>query len=180
MTTTDWVLDLALIAIVLRQIREERLTARFFILPLAIVGWAGSKYLTGVPAAGNNRLLVGALVAVGLLLGIGSGLATHLRVKDGALHVRAGFVAAGLWVLGAGSRLAFQVWATHGGGTALTHWSTSHDITTASVYATALVGLALTEVISRMTTIGIRAWLTSRRAATELQTPVAPRELVHS
>ena len=96
------------------------------------------------------------------------------------MYVRAGLVAAGLWILGAGSRLTFQVWATHGGGDALTHWSESHDITTATVYATALVALALAEVVSRMTTIGIRAYLTNRRAVTELEICSAPRELVHS
>ncbi|MGA2520657.1 MAG: hypothetical protein ABSG81_07550 [Acidimicrobiales bacterium] len=41
MTFTDYLLDIALIAIVVFQIRGRRLTTRSLVLPLAIVGRTG-------------------------------------------------------------------------------------------------------------------------------------------
>jgi hypothetical protein len=41
MTITDWIIDIALLVIVFRQLREERLTARTILVPLALMSWAG-------------------------------------------------------------------------------------------------------------------------------------------
>ena len=39
---------------------------------------------------------------------------------DGVPMAKAGLIAAALWILGTGTRLAFQLYATHGGGVAST------------------------------------------------------------
>ena len=37
MTITDWIIDIALVLLVFRQLREERLTARTILLPVALI-----------------------------------------------------------------------------------------------------------------------------------------------
>jgi hypothetical protein len=58
MTLTDWILDIALLGIVLLQLRSRRLTVLSVLLPVAIVGWAAWRYLTGIPTTGNDLVLV--------------------------------------------------------------------------------------------------------------------------
>ena len=77
MTTTDWIIDIALILIVFRQLREERLTARTVLLPVVLMAWAGFTYLRGVPTAGNDLVVIGLLTAVGVVFGLSSGLLTR-------------------------------------------------------------------------------------------------------
>ncbi len=55
MTTTDWFIDIALLLIVLRQLREERLTTRTILLPLGMIAWAASNYLTDIPTLKQRR-----------------------------------------------------------------------------------------------------------------------------
>lgn len=63
MTVTDWILDLALIAVVLLQIRGRRLTLRWLLAPVLIVTWAAATYLRAIPASGNDLLLIGGCAA---------------------------------------------------------------------------------------------------------------------
>ena len=54
---------------------------------------------------------------------------------DGIPVAKAGLVAAGLWILGTGGRLAFQLYAlARGGGTAIEHFSVAHSISTATAW----------------------------------------------
>ena len=89
MTTTDWIIDIALILIVFRQLREERLTARTVLLPVVLMAWAGFTYLRGVPAAGNDLVVIGLLTAVGVVFGLSSGLLTRVRYSSGSVYIRA-------------------------------------------------------------------------------------------
>lgn len=164
MTTTDWIIDIALLAIVFRQIRESRVDIRFVLLPLGLVGYFATKYLHSIPTAGNDLVLIGALVAVGAILGIAGGLVTGVR-SDGGKYalVKAGWAAVILWVLGMGSRMAFQVYASHGGAESIGRFSAHHDITTEQAWVTAFVLMAFTEVATRVGTLVIRAGLIQRR-----------------
>jgi len=166
MTPTDWLVDLLLIALVLRQVRESRLSAVTLLLPIGIVVWAGEHYLHGLPTRGSDLVLVGALALVGGLLGAGAGLLTRVR-RDaaGAVLVRAGAVAATLWVVGVGSRLAFQLFATHGGGEELTRFSIAHSLDDAG-WTTAVVLMAFAEVLTRTLVVGIRAAAVRQHDAT--------------
>jgi hypothetical protein len=156
MTFTDYLLDLSLIAIVFFQIRGRRITTRSLLIPLAIVAWAADNYLKGIPTSGNDLVLVVGCTTVGALLGIGSGLFTSVRPDAQGFPVaKAGVVAAVLWLLGVGSRFAFQLYATHGGQGAIERFSSTHGITSAEAWTAALVLMALGEVVAR---VGIVAW----------------------
>jgi len=167
MTFTDYLIDIGLIALVLVQIRGRRLTTRALLLPLAIVGYVAYSYLRGVPTAGNDLFLVAGCAALGATLGGLSGKFTSVYPDgDGVPMAKAGLIAATLWVLGTGARLAFQLYATHGGGAAIGRFSVAHSITSASAWTAALILMALSEAVCRT---AILAW----RANTVRQQPPA-------
>ena len=162
MTTTDWILDLALILVVLRQIRERRIDAIFLIVPLALTGYVAHMYLSPIPTAGNDLLLIGAFAALGTVLGVAGGVTTRVRVAQGHVFVRAGFAAASLWVVGMGGRLAFVFWTEHGGTRTLGRFSEQHRITSGQAWASALILMVVAEVVTRIATILIRAQVAKR------------------
>jgi hypothetical protein len=170
MTTTDWLLDIALILLVIRQIREAKMDLRFFLIPLGIVGYTASKYLHALPTAGNDLVLIAGCFTVGALLGVAGGLTTHVRAADGVAYARAGVSAAAIWIVSMTARLAFIIYITHSAGEAwLTRFSIAHNLTSADVWQTALVILALTEVIVRIGIIGARG--AHQKAAAAQATP---------
>jgi len=161
MSLTDYLTDSILVLLVLRQIRTSRYTVRAMVLPLVIVAIVGKSYLHGIPTSGNSLGLVVLLTAFGLFLGSFSGLATKVW-SDGGQYalIKAGAVSAALWVIGMGGRMTFAIWAsTHGGETALAHFSIAHDITGANSWTAALVLMALGEVLSRTAVLLIRSRL---------------------
>ena len=159
MTFTDYLLDIGLIALVLLQIRGRRLTARSLLLPFAIVGWAASNYLHGIPTAHNDLFLVGAGASLGLVLGGLCGAFTHVtRGRDGVTMAKAGAVAAALWVVGVGTRFAFQLYATHGGSPAIGRFSASHGITSGAAWTACLILMAIGEVAARSAILALRAY----------------------
>ncbi len=158
MTVTDYVLDLALIGIVLVQIRGRRLTVHSLLLPVVIVAWVAHTYLSSVPTAGNDLLLVGLCTGVGVALGSAAGLLTRITPgASGAPVARAGAAAAALWVLGVGLRFAFQEYATHGGDRAIANFSAAHAITSGQAWVAALVLMAIGEALARTAVLGTRA-----------------------
>lgn len=162
MTTTDWILDIALLLLVLRQVRVTRIDRRFWLLPTAIVTWVAHSYLHGLPTAGNDLVLIVTFVLIGTALGIGGGLATRVWSDGHGVLVKAGGLAAVLWVLGMGSRMVFSVWSSHGGGPHIAAFSAAHDITSGQAWVTAFVLMAFAEVGTRLATIMIRARLVAR------------------
>jgi hypothetical protein len=157
MSFSDWIIDIALLLIVFRQLREERLRAITVVLPLALVGWAATHYLHGVPTAGNDLGLVTGFAAIGVVFGLAGGLLTRVRYADGSVRIKASLSAAALWVVSMGFRLGFAVWSSHPSGVAhLTHFSIAHDITTGQAWVTALVLMAFGEVLVRVGTIVVR------------------------
>jgi hypothetical protein len=164
MTTTDWVIDIALILIVFRQLREGRLTARTILLPVALMAWAGINYLHGIPTAGNDLVLIGLFAVIGVVFGVAGGLLTRVRFASGNVYIRASLSSAALWVLSMGFRMGFAIWSSYGSGvTHLTSFSAAHDITSGQAWVTALILMAFGEVIFRMGTILIRGQLVSAR-----------------
>ena len=178
MTLTDWVLDIALIAIVFLQVRGRRLTVRIMVLPFIIVGWAASSYLTGVPTGGNDLVLVGLAAGTGTVLGLGAGLATRVSADgNGGIRAKAGALAAVLWVAGVGTRLAFQVYATNGGGASIVRFSHAHDINSTEAWVAALILMAIGEVVGRSAAIGWQAYGVYRATGATLGgRPPAPAE----
>lgn len=158
MTITDYLINFALIALVILQIRGSRCDLRTAVRPLILVGAAAVYYLRGIPTGGNDLVLDGVLVGVGLVLGIACGATTRVwRASDGFSYAKAGVAAAVLWVAGLGARLAFEEFWSHGGTKAIVNFSIAHDITSQDAWIAALVLMALAEVVFRLVTIRIRA-----------------------
>lgn len=152
MSASDYIIDLLLIALVLRQIRPKLLTARSVILPGVLVVLAGQQYLKGFPTAGNDLLLIVILVVLGAVFGVVSGFATKVWVdSQTGVMCRAGVLAATIWVLGMGIRFGFDLWAHTSSGTRrLITFSVHHSITTANAYSTAFVLMAFAQVVLRV------------------------------
>ena len=165
MTTTDWFIDIALLLIVLRQMREERLTTRTILLPLGMIAWAAGNYLTNIPTAGNDVPLAVIFAATGVAFGVAGGLLTRVRYADGHVLIKASRGAAALWIISMGFRLGFAVWSTHPSGAAhLTSFSAAHTITSGQAWVVALLLMAVGEVVVRLGTIIIRGQLLQARA----------------
>jgi hypothetical protein len=172
MNATDYLINAVLVLLVLRQIRETRLTWQILLLPVLIVIGAACYYLRSVPTAGNDIVLDLTLAAVGATLGGLCALATRLRRgADGTPLSRAGWIAAILWVVGIGARMGFAWASSHGGGPAIGRFSVAHSITSADAWVAALFLMALAEVITRLAVL----WIRSRRLPAAAAAPAAVR-----
>lgn len=158
MSFTDYLIDSALVLLVLLQIKERPLTDQSVIRPIVIVTIAVVSYFHSLATAGNDLALILVLGAFGALLGLGAARATFLRRRDqdGVVVARAGWMAGFLWVLGMGLRFAFLVWINHGGAASLAHFSATHSITGAAAWTDALLAMALFEVLGRSALLYVR------------------------
>jgi hypothetical protein len=158
MTTTDYLIDSALVLLVLLQIKERPMTRRQLIRPLIILGVAVASYLHGIPTRGNDLPLLGVFAVVGGLIGIASGVTVIMnrRDDDGVVTFRSGWVSGFFWVLGMGSRFGFVYWITHGGVNSVAHFSANHQITSTEAWTVALLGMAVFEVVGRTVTMALR------------------------
>jgi hypothetical protein len=153
----DYVIDILLIAVVFRQLRARRLTPGSVLLPVVLVAVAGLNYLRPFTPRGNDIPLIVLLAAAGVTLGLLSGLVTAVwRDGEGFVVARAGVGAAALWVAGMGFRFAFAVWSTGSGGAAVGHFSAEHAISSVQAWTTALVAMAVGEVLARVAVLQLR------------------------
>ncbi|MFJ4785706.1 hypothetical protein [Streptomyces sp. NPDC088794] len=174
MTTTDWIIDIALVLVVFRQLREDRLDLKTFLIPLGIVAFVAHSYLDSIPTAGNDLVLIGSLMGTGAVLGIAGGVYTRIRSAGGHLLIKAGAVSAILWVLGMGARMGFQLWTEHGGGSDdVARFSLAHHITSEQAWVAAFVLMALTEVVTRVATIYVRSRMVDRTQPAVTAVPAA-------
>jgi hypothetical protein len=156
MRTTDYLINAVFVLIVFRQARERELNRRSWIVPLAIVAYVGQLYVHSIPTAGNDLVLIGALGAVGLTLGVASGFATHVRAgENGLVIARVGWIAGGLLIAGIGSRMVFAFALSHGARHAIAGFSVAHQIS-AAAWPVALVLMALLEVSTRIAIVHLR------------------------
>lgn len=157
MSTTDYLLDSALVLLVLLQIKERKLTTQSILRPIVIVGVAVANYFHNIPTAGNDLVLIFVLALTGLTIGGASALTVHMRRGDhGDVLARAGWASAFFWVLGMGSRFAFLIWITHGGSSAIASFSASHSITSGAAWTDALLAMAVLEVLGRSLIMALR------------------------
>ena len=157
MTIFDYLLNIVLVGLVVLQMRGRRLDRRGLVLPLALVAWAASHYLRGIPTAGNDTFLVAAGVLAGLCLGSASAVLTRIETDgDGVAIARATVGAAALWVVGIGGRMAFSLYMQHGGAPTVTRFSQAHHLTAAG-WVTAIVLMAFVEVVSRTLLLWVRS-----------------------
>jgi len=159
MSLTSYLIDSALVLLVLLQIKEKPLSTKSLVRPLIIVGVAVANYFTTLPTAGNDLVLIAVLGLFGLLIGTAAGQATIVRrrARDGAVTARAGWLAGLLWVLGMGLRFAFAVWvSSHAGAGAIGQFSAAHAITGAAAWTDALLAMAVAEVAGRTAVLAAR------------------------
>jgi hypothetical protein len=169
MTFTDYLLDSALVLLVLLQIKERKLTTKALIRPMVIVGIAVLNYLHGIPTAGNDLVLVVVLALVGLLIGVASGQTVIMRRDaDGDVLARAAWLSGFFWVLGMGSRFAFLVWINNGGAATIGHFSATHSITSGEAWTVAVLAMAVFEVCGRVLVMALRRQQMLGRVAPEL------------
>ena len=163
MSPSDYLVNGLLIALVVLQLRGRPLTTRALVLPLAIVAWAATNYLHGVPTGGNDLVLVVGGPLIGAALGTTAALLTRITPgSNGPPIARATAAAAALWVLGIGARMGFVLWTTHGGAAGLGRFSAAHDITSGEAWVAGLVLMALAEVVSRTLILAVRGGTLSR------------------
>ncbi len=169
MTTTDYIIDIALIGLVLQQVRGGRINARSLLVTLGIVAYLGFTNLKGTPTGGIDLLLVFGLGAVGVILGALAGRFTSVtRDPAGRTIAKAGVVAAALWILGMGSRLAFQLFAAHGGAAAIERFNAGHDITSIGAWTSAVILLTLCEAVTRTGVVARRTYAQRRALGVEV------------
>jgi hypothetical protein len=157
MTILDYLIDSALVLLVLIQIKERPLTTRSLLRPVVILGIAVANYLHGIPTAGNDLVLIGALVLTGGVIGVLSGQTVIMRRgDDGQVLARAGWASGVYWVLGMGSRFAFLIWINNGGRAAVASFSAAHSITSGAAWTAALLGMAVFEVLGRTAVLALR------------------------
>ncbi len=157
MNINMYVINVILVLMVVRQIREQQLDLRALAVPVLAVGAAAVFFLHSVPGGGNDIALEVLGVAAGAAMGAAGGLATRLRVGAGGRPLgRAGWLAASMWVGGVGARMAFAFAATHGAGPAIARFSIAHQITGSDAWVAALVMMALADVLTRLVVVYAR------------------------
>jgi len=167
MTTSDYLINAVFVLVVLRQARERQLDVRSALIPLVVVLFVAQRYVHSIPTSGGDLVLVGMLACVGLMLGVLSGCATHVRVgADGMALARVGWLAACLLVAGICARMVFAFAMSHGAEPSIRSFSVANHIGPAA-WPLALVAMALCEVTARVVTVQLRG-----RRATGTQ-PVA-------
>jgi hypothetical protein len=158
MTTFDYAIDIALIALVLLQIQEGPVTPKRMLRPLILIGVAVEHYFTAFPTAGNDLVLELGLLVAGTAIGVGCGVLTHMRRDaDGRVLARAGVFAAALWVAAMGGRMAFAYAASHGAEGGIARFSVDHAITGSAAWTTALLLMAIAGAVGRLAVIQVRA-----------------------
>lgn len=176
MSAAQWILSLALLTWALaRNLGTRPVTRGTFVLPLAITV-AASFFFLPLPTRGNDLPLIGALGAVGVVLGVAAGAATRLHDRDGRLLATAGVAYATLWVVAIGGRVAFAEWATGPGARTIATFSRDHAITGADAWTAAFVIMALAMMLSRTASLALR----SRRPTSGLSEAAANVERVAS
>ncbi len=149
MTTTDYLMNIGLIALVVLQIRGHKVTRARLVFPLVATVFVAAQFLHAIPTAGNDLMLIIGFAAAGAALGAGAGFLTTVRRVGPNAFAKAGLVAAVLWIVGVGARMGFALWVSHGGQAAVARFSVLHHITSGAAWGAAFVLMAMAEVASR-------------------------------
>ncbi|MFT2712849.1 DUF1453 domain-containing protein [Clavibacter sp. Sh2126] len=167
MDVSDALVSVALILLVVRQLRGRRLTLLSLLWPVLLVTWAGVEYLGAVAPFASDHAFVAGLGALGATLGVACGLLTRVEARAGVVVARASWLAAAAWIAGMGGRLAFGLIALHGGGRIIAEASVRLDLHAAGTWSTALITMALAEVVARTAVLAARHRTITRRIAGE-------------
>ncbi|HZU72008.1 MAG TPA: hypothetical protein VE990_04485 [Acidimicrobiales bacterium] len=157
MTITDYALNIALVGLVVLQLRGHKVTRARLLLPVVMTVWAASQFLHDIPTAGNDVVLEAALAGTGAALGLAAGLATTVSRLGAGAFAKAGAMAAALWVFGIGARMGFSLWVTHGGRASVASFSQTFHITSGAAWAVGFILMAMVEVGVRTAVLWAKA-----------------------
>lgn len=155
-TAIGYLLSLALVVFILTQIKERPFRLFDLVRPLVIVAIVASLFLRSFPTQGNDVPFILLSTAIGALLGTLCGLTTRMRVKEGVVLSSVGVLAIFFWCIGVIARSVFSFSVEHGGRAAIGRFSIHHHITD-NGWVTALVLMAMAEVVARTITLTMRA-----------------------
>jgi hypothetical protein len=157
MNTLSYILDSALVLIVLLQLRDRQMSIRQLIRPIVILSIAVVNYLHGFPTQGNDLELIAVFAVIGAVIGSLSGITVLMhRGENGSVLFRSGPASAFFWVLGMGSRFAFIYWSSHSGADSIARFTVHHSISGSEAWTVALLGMAVFEVVSRTAIMALR------------------------
>lgn len=163
MTTTEYLLNFALLAFILvTNLGTHRVTRRRLVLPLVLVAVAASAFLRHVPTIGHDLTLELLGVAAGAVLGVVAGLLVHVHRDHDGTTTTAGLPYAALWVAVIGGRVLFAYGAEHWWSRSIGMFSMQHQITGADAWASAFILMALTMVLARVAVTAAQAALAHR------------------
>jgi hypothetical protein len=163
LSAENYIIDILLILLVLRQLRARELTTRVVVLPLVLVAWAWISYFKTFSVNAHDVELIAIFTAVGVALGVASGLTTKVWESGQKLLFQAGVVAAATWIAGMGFRLGFQIWAySKSGEKSITHFSITHHINSSEAWVCALLLMALGQVLARLSILQGRLYFHDR------------------
>src|SRR5579862_7180715 len=137
MTVTEYALNIALVGLVLLQIRGIAITKAALVFPVVMTTWVATSLLHAIPTAGDDLVLEMGGALAGTLLGALAALATGVTRQGATAIAKANAVAALLWVTGIGARVGFSLWVSHGGASTVRNFSSAHQITGGQAWGTA-------------------------------------------
>jgi hypothetical protein len=156
MTSTEYALNVALVGLVLLQVRGIKVTKAALVFLVVMTVWIATLLLKTIPSGGNDLVLeIGGALA-GATLGACAGLATGVCRHGASATAKAGVLAAFLWVVGIGARLAFSLWVGYGGASSIRDFSLTHHISGGTAWGTAFILMAITEVLTRTGVIYVK------------------------
>jgi len=159
MTLGDYLVSLLLVSVVIRQMRGRHLTLYALIWPIALVLFFGVENFKGIATGGNDIAFTLTIGLIGALLGVACGLLTQVfENKAGKIIGKATTTAVVVWIVGTCSRLAFALYATHGGGANIARFSRTFHLTGFEAWSNALLLMALAEVLGRTIVLAVRVW----------------------
>jgi hypothetical protein len=169
MSSTDigYILSLALVIFIFTQIKEHPFKLVDLIRPLVIVALVAAIFLRTFPAQGNDLSFILISTIIGVVLGTSCGITTKMHNESGVVYSSVGVVAIFFWCVGVVARSVFTLYVQHGGESTVGHFSVQHQIIS-SGWVTALVLMALAEVVARTITLTIRAKHSTGKSLGEL------------
>src|SRR4051794_942270 len=170
MTTTMYLLNLGLLAFVLRANLGTRVvTPPRLGLPVLLVLVAGAVFLRHVPTAGHDVVLQVVGAGAGVVLGVAAAALVRIeRNRGDRLVMRAGVAYPALWTAVIGGRMLFAYGADHWFPAAIGRFSMTHQITGADAWTAAFILLSLSMVLVRVATSAVLTALSGRRPAAAL------------
>lgn len=173
MSLEDDMISALLMVSIVRQLRGRHLTWFGLAWPIGLVAYAGMKYASGITDTGNNVALVIICAAMGTVLGLTCGRLSKVYSENGRVTVKATGVAAVLWIIGVGTRLAFGLYAEHGGAATIIRFSEWAHVSGFATWTVALLLMSLLEVLGRSIQL-VRRMLATQRTLHAQRTATSP------